>query len=55
MSTIALGGDLTGDDNESGREQRLARDPGHRVLREHRVEHGVGHLVGHLVRMTLGD
>ena len=52
---VGLGGDLTGDDAEARREQRLARDTTHRVLGEDRVEDGVGDLVGHLVGMALRD
>ena len=52
---VGVGGDLTGDDDEPGGEQRLARDPARRVLGEDRVEHRVGDLVGHLVGMALGD
>ena len=46
--------DLAGDDDEPGREQRLAGDPAVGVRVEDRVEDGVGDLVGHLVGMTLG-
>ena len=42
-------------DDETGRDQRLARDPRVRVVRENRVEDGVGDLVGDLVRMAFGD
>ena len=46
--------DLAGDDDEPGRDQRLARDAAQRILLQDGVEHGVGDLVGDLVRMTLG-
>ena len=52
---IRLGGDLAGDDDEPGRDQRLAGDAPLGIGGENGVEHGVGDLVGHLVRMALGD
>ena len=51
---VGVGGDLTGDDDEAGRHERLDRDPAVRVLGEQRVEHRVADLVGDLVGMTLG-
>ena len=51
---IRLGRDLAGDHDEARRQQRLARDPGVRVLLEDGVEDGIGDLVGHLVGMALG-
>ena len=50
-----VGRDLTGDDNETRREQRFARDARRRVDGKHRVEDRVGDLVRHLVGMALGD
>ena len=52
---VRLGRDLAGDDDEAGRDQRLAGDPAGRVVGQHRVQHGVRDLIGDLVRMTLGD
>ena len=52
---VRLRRDLAGDDDEAGRDQRLAGDAAHRVVGEHGVEHGVRDLVGDLVRMALGD
>ncbi len=49
------GRDLPGHDDEAGRDQGLARDPAHGVVREDGVENGIGDLVGDLVRMPLGD
>ena len=51
---VGLGRDLAGDDDEPGRDQRLARDTAVRVVREHRVQHGVRDLVRDLVRVPLG-
>ena len=48
---VRLGRDLAGDDDEPGRDERLARDPAVRVVRQDRVEDGVGDLVGDLVRV----
>ena len=47
--------DLTRDDDEAGRDERLARDAPRRVGGEHGVEDGVRDLVGDLVGMPLGD
>ena len=47
--------DFAGDDGQAGRDQRLARDARHRVLREDRVENAVGNLIGDLVGMTFGN
>ena len=52
---VGRGRDLARDDDEAGRDERLARDAPHRVVGEHRVENGVGDLVGHLVGVTFGD
>ena len=51
---VAGGGDLTGHDDEAGREQRLDGDAAVLVLPQHLVEDGVADLVGDLVRVTLG-
>ncbi len=45
---------LAGDDDQPGRDQRLAGDAALRVVRERCVEDGVRDLVGDLVRVTLG-
>ena len=50
-----FGGDLAGDDRDTGLDQRFAGDARALVLREHGVEHRVGNLVGDLVRMAFGD
>ena len=50
MSTYVVGRDLAGDDDEAGRDQRLAGDAPVRVVREDGVEDGVRDLVGDLVR-----
>ncbi len=50
-----VGGDLAGDHGESGRDERLAGDARHRILRQDGVEDAVGNLVGDLVGMTFGD
>ena len=52
---VRLGRDLARDDDEPGRDQRLAGDTSLGIVGEDGVEHGVGDLVGHLVRMALGD
>ena len=52
---VGLGRDLAGDDDEAGRDQRLAGDAAVDVVGEHGVEHRVRDLVGDLVGMTLGD
>ena len=52
---VRVGRDLPGDDDEAGRDQRLAGDAALGIVGENGVENGVGNLVGHLVRMTLGD
>ena len=51
---VAGGGDLAGDDDETGGEQGLDGDPAVRVLAQHLVEDGVADLVGDLVGVTLG-
>src|SRR4029450_521563 len=50
-----LGRDLPGNDDEPGRDQRLARDAPVGIVSEHSVEHRVRDLVGDLVRVALGD
>ena len=55
MSTYVCGRDLAGDDDEAGRDERLAGDAARRVVGEDGVEDGVRDLVGDLVRMALGD
>ena len=52
---VGVGRDLAGDDDEAGRDQRLAGDASVGIVAEDGVEDGVGDLVGHLVRMALGD
>ena len=51
---MGLGGDFARDDDEAGRYQGFAGDPGRRVLGEDRVENAVRDLVGYLVGMSLG-
>ena len=53
MSMYVVRRDLAGDDDETGRHERLARDAAVRILGEDRVEDRVRHLVGDLVRVTL--
>ncbi len=50
---VGLGGDFASDDGKTGGDERFARHPAHRILRQHLVEDGVGNLVGHLVGMAL--
>ena len=52
---VGRGSDLARDDDEPGREERLASDPALRVLLEQSVEDGVRDLVGDLVRVALCD
>jgi hypothetical protein len=52
---VRRGGDLAGDDDEPGVDERLARDAPVGVVAQDRVEHPVGDLVGDLVRMPFGD
>ena len=52
---VGLGRDLARHHDEAGRDQRLARDPAGRVVREHGVEHRVRDLIRDLVRVALGD
>ena len=52
---VRLRGDLAGDDDEAGRDQRLAGDAAFAVVAEDGVEDGVRDLVGDLVRMALRD
>ena len=49
-----LGGDLAGDHDVAGLEQRLAGHPPLGIAGQDGVEDGVGDLVGHLVRMAFG-
>src|SRR5436190_16858915 len=51
---VDVGRDLAGDDDEPGRDQRLARDTPVRVAAYDGVENRVRDLVGDLVRMALG-
>ena len=48
---VSCGGDLAGDDHQTGGYQRLAGDVTMRVVPQDRVEHGVRDLVGDLVGM----
>ncbi len=50
-----LGGDLAGDHDVAGLEERLAGHPALGILAQDGVEDGVGDLVRHLVGVTLGD
>ena len=52
---VAAGRDLAGDHRQAGRDERLAGDAGHGVLREDGVENRIGDLVGDLVGMAFGD
>ena len=52
---VRRGGDLAGDDAETGGHERLARHAPGGILGEHGVEDGVRDLVGDLVGMPLGD
>ncbi len=52
---VGLRRDLAGDDDEPGRDQRLAGDPAVDVVTKDGVEDGVRDLVGDLVRVALGD
>ena len=52
---VGLGRDLAGDDDEAGRDQRLAGDAAGRIVPEDGVEDGVRDLVGDLVGVALGD
>ena len=51
---VGLGGDLAGDDDEAGVDERLAGDAARRVVAQDGVEDAVGDLVGDLVGVTLG-
>ena len=51
---LGVGGDLAGEDDETGGDQRFRRDAGELVLGQDGVEDGVGDLVGDLVRMSFG-
>ena len=52
---VGAGRDLAADDDEAGRDERLARDAPGGVVGEDRVEDGVGDLVGDLVGVAFGD
>jgi hypothetical protein len=52
---VRLGRDLSCNDDEACRDERLAGDPPRGVVGEDRVEDGVRDLVGDLVGMALGD
>ena len=52
---VGLRRDLAGDDDEAGRDQRLAGDAAVDVVGQDGIEHRVRDLVGDLVGMTLGD
>ena len=52
---VDVGGDLACDDDETGRDQRLAGNPALGILRQNGVEDGVRDLVGDLVGVSLGD
>ena len=47
-------GDLPGDQDEAGREQRLARHPTERILAQHRIQNRIRDLVGDLVGVAFG-
>ena len=49
------GGDLAGDEHQTGGHQGLAGDPAVGVLAQHLVQDRVRDLVRHLVRMAFGD
>ncbi len=50
-----LDGDFTGDDNETGGQQRFAANPPHGVDAQYGVQHGVGNLVGNFIGVSLGN
>jgi hypothetical protein len=52
---VGLGGDLAGDDHQSGGRQRLGGDAAVGVLLQAGVQNGVGDLVGNLVGVAFGD
>ena len=52
---VAAGRDLTGDQRQARRDERLAGHAGSGVLREDGVENRVGNLVGDLVRVPFRD
>ena len=52
---VGVGGDLPGDDDQAGVDERLAGDAPVGVVCEHGVEHPVGDLVGDLVGVALRD
>jgi hypothetical protein len=51
---VAARRDFAGDDRQAGRDERLAGDAAHRVLREDGVQNRIGDLVGDLVRVPFG-
>ena len=51
---VRVGGDLAGDDDEAGRDERLAGHAAERIFAQDGVEHDVGDLVRDLVGVTLG-
>ncbi len=51
---IGARGNLTGHDDQSGRQQGFAGHAPLGVLGEHRIEHGIGNLIGNLIGVTLG-
>src|SRR5579859_2880644 len=55
VDVVGFRRDLAGDDDQAGRDERLAGDAALRIVGEDGVEDGVRQLVGDLVRMTLGD
>ena len=52
---VGVGRDLSGDDDQTGVDERLAGDAAVGVVFQHGVEHAVGDLVGDLVRVPLRD
>src|SRR5262249_3514191 len=52
---VRVGRHLAGDDDETGRDERLARDAAVRIVGESGVENRVGDLVRDLVGVALGD
>ena len=52
---VDVGGDLTGDDDEPGGDQRLAGNAPLGILRQNGVEDRVRDLVGDLIGVPLGD
>ena len=52
---VGLGGDLAGNDHQSGGRQRLGGDAAVRVLLQAGIENGVGDLIGNLVGVAFGN